>query len=102
MILQLKYNPLDQSYPDNEIFVSNENIPLQSYKAERHIWDYVVTDSDNERKFVEELDGADEVVVYAKLPDRFQIPTPFGSYNPDWAIAFNKVNRTGFVGDFFI
>ena len=56
MVIQgLKYNPLDSTYPDNEIFVSNENIPLQAYKAERHIWDYVVTDSDNERKFVEEL-----------------------------------------------
>ncbi len=102
MVIQgLKYNPLDSTYPDNQIFVSNENIPLQSYKAERHIWDYVVTDSDNERKFVEELDGADEVVVYAKLPDRFQIPTPFGSYNPDWAIAFNKdkVRQIYFVAE---
>ena len=102
MVIQgLKYNPLDSTYPDNEIFVSNENIPLQSYKAERHIWDYVVTDSDNERKFVEELDGADEVVVYAKLPDRFQIPTPFGSYNPDWAIAFHKdkVRQIYFVAE---
>lgn len=102
MVIQgLKYNPLDSTYPDNAIFVSNENIPLQAYKAERHIWDYVVTDSDNERKFVEELDGADEVVVYAKLPDRFQIPTPFGSYNPDWAIAFNKdkVRQIYFVAE---
>jgi type III restriction enzyme len=102
MVIQgLKYNPLDSTYPDYEIFVSNEYIPLQSYKAERHIWDYVVTDSDNERKFVEELDGADEVVVYAKLPDRFQIPTPFGSYNPDWAIAFNKdkVRQIYFVAE---
>lgn len=102
MVIQgLKYNPLDKTYPDNEIFVSNENIPLQSYKADRHIWEYVVTDSDVERKFVEELDGADEVVVYAKLPDRFQIPTPFGGYNPDWAIAFNKdkVRQIYFVAE---
>lgn len=101
VIQGLKYNPLDSTYLDNEIFVSNENIPLQAYKAERHIWDYVVTDSDNERKFVEELDGADEVVVYAKLPNRFQIPTPFGTYNPDWAIAFNKdkVRQIYFVAE---
>ena len=102
MVIQgLKYSPLDKTYPDNEIFVSNDNIPLQSYKAERHIWEYVVTDSDVERKFVEELDGADEVVVYAKLPDRFQIPTPFGGYNPDWAIAFNKdkVRQIYFVAE---
>ncbi|KXO85182.1 restriction endonuclease subunit R [Acinetobacter venetianus] len=102
MVIQgLKYNPLKDGYPENDIFVSNENIPLKSFKADRHIWDYVVTDSDNERKFVEELDGADEVIVYAKLPDRFQIPTPFGNYNPDWAIAFDKdkVRQVYFVAE---
>lgn len=102
MVIQgLKYNPLDSTYPDNEIFVSNENIPLQAYKAERHIWDYVVTDSDNERKFVEELDGEDHVVLKKKKKKRFQIPTPFGSYNPDWAIAFNKdkVRQIYFVAE---
>ncbi|MGL3056166.1 type III restriction-modification system endonuclease [Acinetobacter nosocomialis] len=102
MVIQgLKYNPLKEGYPENDIFVSNENIPLRSFKADRHIWDYVVTDSDNERKFVEELDGADEVIVYAKLPDRFQIPTPFGNYNPDWAIAFDKdkVRQVYFVAE---
>lgn len=101
VIQGLKYNPLKDGYPENDIFVSNENIPLKSFKADRHIWDYVVTDSDNERKFVEELDGADEVVVYAKLPDRFQIPTPFGNYNPDWAIAFDKdkVRQVYFVAE---
>ncbi|MCH7354689.1 DEAD/DEAH box helicase family protein [Acinetobacter sp. NIPH 1958] len=102
MVIQgLKYNPMKDGYPENDIFVSNENIPLKSFKADRHIWDYVVTDSDNERKFVEELDGADEVIVYAKLPDRFQIPTPFGNYNPDWAIAFDKdkVRQVYFVAE---
>ena len=28
--------------------------------------------------------------MYAKLPRSFHIPTPVGSYSPDWAIAFNK------------
>lgn len=102
MVIQgLKYNPLKEGYPENDIFVSNENIPLKSFKSDRHVWDYVVTDSDNERKFVEELDGAEEVIVYAKLPDRFQIPTPFGNYNPDWAIAFDKdkVRQVYFVAE---
>ena len=41
-----------------------------------------------ERKFAEDLDAAEEVCVYAKLPRTFQIPTPVGNYSPDWAIAF--------------
>lgn len=57
------------------------------------IQDYVFTDgtAENsvERRFAEDLDKADEVCVYAKLPRSFQIPTPVGNYAPDWAIAFN-------------
>ena len=36
------------------------------------------------------MDIDDKVVVYAKLPRGFQIPTPVGNYAPDWAIAFQK------------
>ena len=43
-----------------------------------------------ERKFAQDMDLAEEVCVYAKLPKGFAIPTPVGNYSPDWAIAFNK------------
>ena len=43
-----------------------------------------------ERRFAEDMDGAEEVSVYAKLPRGFAIPTPVGNYSPDWAIAFNE------------
>jgi type III restriction enzyme len=59
-------------------------------KLNRHIYDYVFTDSKNERNFVKELDTSAEVVVYAKLPRGFLIPTPVGNYNPDWAISFKE------------
>jgi len=36
------------------------------------------------------MDTDDKVVVYAKLPRSFQIPTPVGNYAPDWAIAFKE------------
>lgn len=56
--------------------------------------DYVFTDGiaekSIERKFAEDMDLDDKVVVYAKLPRGFQIPTPVGNYAPDWAIAFQK------------
>ena len=44
----------------------------------------------HKRKFVDGLDTASEVVVYAKLPRGFLIPTPVGDYNPDWAISFKE------------
>jgi type III restriction enzyme len=101
LVQNLAYRVLDEGYPENEIFITNENIPFDSYLAQRHVWDYVVTDSQTERSFVEELEQADEVVVYAKLPDRFQIPTPFGGYTPDWAIAFKqgKVRHLYFIAE---
>ena len=52
--------------------------------------DYVFSDSKGERQFAHDLDEASEVVVYAKLPRTFQIPTPVGNYAPDWAIAMKK------------
>ena len=39
---------------------------------------------------MQELDKSEEVVVYAKLPRGFLIPTPVGDYNPDWAISFKE------------
>jgi len=50
----------------------------------------VITESKVEREFVKELDTSNEVVVYAKLPRGFFIPTPVGDYNPDWAISFKE------------
>lgn len=73
-----------------DIFTERKEDLSKGFKANRHIYDYVFTDSTTERTFVGELDASNEVVVYAKLPKTFQIPTPVGNYNPDWAIAFNK------------
>ncbi len=73
----------------------------KAVKANHHIYDYVFTDSKNERDFVRELDASTEVVVYAKLPRGFFIPTPVGNYNPDWAIAFQegKVKHVYFIAE---
>ena len=64
----------------------------KAFLAKKAIQDYVFTDGSAEksieRKFAEDLDVAEEVCVYAKLPRTFQIPTPVGNYSPDWAIAF--------------
>lgn len=73
----------------------------KAFQAKHHIYDYVFTDSINERNFVSELDTSTEVIVYAKLPRGFFIPTPVGNYNPDWAIAFQagKVKHVYFVAE---
>ena len=61
----------------------------------------MITDSKIEREFVKELDTSTDVVVYAKLPRGFFIPTPVGDYNPDWAISFKEgaVKHVYFVAE---
>jgi len=67
---------------------SKQDFSQAGSPLKRHIYDYVVTQSKIERAFVTELDTSAEVVVYAKLPRGFFIPTPVGPYNPDWAVSF--------------
>jgi len=63
------------------------------------LYDYTVYDSDIEREFAKKLDADEDVKVFAKLPDWFKIPTPLGTYNPDWAVL---VEREGTKRLFFV
>ena len=101
IVEHLSYDPLEESHSVS-IFTQEKKEDLsKGFKATRCIYDYVFTDSTNERTFVGELDASSEVVVYAKLPKAFKIPTPVGNYNPDWAIAFQagKVKHIFFVAE---
>jgi type III restriction enzyme len=55
--------------------------------AQKTIVDYIAYDSDVEKDFAKILDDLEDVKLFMKLPDKFKIPTPVGSYNPDWAIV---------------
>jgi type III restriction enzyme len=58
--------------------------------TKRSIYEHVVYDSATERDFADALEKDDDVVLYAKLPGWFKVPTPLGTYNPDWAVLVNK------------
>ena len=92
IIEHLAYDPVEDKF-NLDIFTAGQtkqDFSKAGDKLQRHIYDYVLTDSKVEREFVKELDTASEVVVYAKLPRGFLIPTPVGDYNPDWAITFKE------------
>ena len=92
IIERLSYDNIAETH-DIDIFTtgqSKQDFTKASEKLKNHIYDYVITDSKVERAFVKELDTSTEVVVYAKLPRGFLIPTPVGDYNPDWAISFRE------------
>lgn len=103
VIEHLTYNMLDSEF-DTTIFTANQTrqeLGEDDKKLQKHIYDYAVTDSLTERAFLKKLEEQAEVVVYAKLPGGFFIPTPLGNYNPDWAIAFTEksVKHVYFVAE---
>ena len=50
------------------------------------VYEKVVYESATEAHFANQLKKNTAVKVYAKLPGWFPVPTPRGSYNPDWAV----------------
>lgn len=95
IVEHISYNQTDGIY-DSAIFTAEKSSQSfdKAFRATKAIQDYVFTDGSAEksieRRFAEDLDNAEEVCVYAKLPKGFHIPTPVGNYSPDWAIAFNE------------
>ena len=96
----IEYDTIEGSY-DSSIFATEKRPYAEAYEAEKAIQNYVFTDGNVERKFAQDLDGRDEVLIYAKLPRGFAIPTPVGNYASDWAIVFRegKVRHIYFVAE---
>ncbi|MBQ8672967.1 MAG: DEAD/DEAH box helicase family protein [Bacteroides sp.] len=101
IVEHIHYNITEGKY-DSDIFTVKSKMDFdRAYEAKKHVTDYVFSDSKGERQFAHDLDEASEVVVYAKLPRTFQIPTPVGNYAPDWAIAMkrNEVKHIFFIAE---
>jgi type III restriction enzyme len=87
----IKYQKIgDESYFAQELFQQEE---LMGYlrnilkDTKKSVFEHVVYESAGvERTFAEQLEKNETVKVYAKLPAWFKVPTPLGSYNPDWAV----------------
>ena len=90
----IKYQKVgDGHFYAQELFADNE---LTGYLrnmlqgTQRSVYESVVCDSGTERTFAEALEANEDVVLYAKLPGWFKVPTPLGAYNPDWAILLEQ------------
>lgn len=100
IVEHIAYNRIAGKY-DSSIFTGQRLNVNKVIEAKKHITPYIAFDSEGERQFAEALDGATEVQVFAKLPRKLKIPTPVGSYAPDWAIVFNDgtVRHVFFVAE---
>lgn len=59
---------------------------LTALEVNKSVYEYVVYESEVERKFAQRLDEREDIKLFVKLPGWFEIDTPVGKYNPDWAI----------------
>ena len=104
IVQQITYNKLTETH-STDIFTEPNmkgQLGVNAMISPKHLYDYLIFDSKaSEQKFAEELEAANEVVLYVKLPRGFYINTPVGKYNPDWAIAFDsaKVKHIYFVAE---
>jgi len=87
----IKYERLPGGGPDAAwemlLFKHEELVNyLNALQVNRSVYEYVVYDSEIEREFAQKLDQREDIKLFVKLPAWFEIDTPVGRYNPDWAI----------------
>jgi len=90
IVNHISYHKRNEQYDAATVFTNIPNVPQNTTLYHKHIYDYLATDSGIEKKFAAELEQHEEVVVYAKLPKNFVVPTPIANYTPDWAIVIDK------------
>ena len=68
--------------------------------ADKTIYEnYIPLDSSVESQFAKDCESSENITFYFKLPYWFKIPTPIGSYNPDWAVVFRGEKKIYFVAE---
>jgi type III restriction enzyme len=85
----LTYAPTGELYPlDAFEDIVRKHLPVQP-TPNRGVYDGVFCDSNSsaERRFAMEADGDPQVLCFIKLPDFYEIPTPFGNYTPDFGLV---------------
>jgi type III restriction enzyme len=87
----IKYEKIDGSGPETEwemlLFKNEELINyLTALQVDHSVYEYVVYESEVEREFAKRLDQREDIKLFVKLPGWFEIDTPVGKYNPDWAV----------------
>lgn len=80
-------------------FFMNEHTFVVKNADKTIVTDYMPLDSDTEKQFAQHCESNADVRLYFKLPTGFEIPTPIGNYNPDWAVVMNHHEKVYFVAE---
>lgn len=100
----IKYEKINGASYEMKLFEAQE---IEAYlsnlfevtREEKTIYNYIEIDSNStpERNFARDCEVDESVKFFFKLPRGFKIPTPLGTYNPDWAVIFENDQRVYFV-----
>ena len=90
IINNIVYHKTEERHEASTVFTNDKTALRESEQLSKHIYDFLTTDSQIEANFAQELEAQNEVIVYAKLPKSFFVPTPVANYSPDWAIVIDK------------
>lgn len=85
--LETEYYKAEEIFDDTDLIANIEKNAIET--PNKHIFDHLVYDSQIERRFAEDAENDPDVKLYAKLPSRFTIDTPYGKYNPDWVLVID-------------
>lgn len=106
MIDGIKYKKIGNSEYEMHLFEEQE---LETYlndfsftvsDSSKTVYEeHIPLDSAVENQFANDCETSEQVKFYFKLPNWFTIPTPIGSYNPDWAIVFEDDAKVYFVAE---
>jgi len=108
----VKYERIQSHGPEAEwemmLFKNEELINyLTALQVNKSVYEYIVCDSEVEFEFSKRLDEREDIKLFVKLPNWFEVDTPVGKYNPDWAIVKHDdktlylVRETKGTKDFF-
>jgi len=94
VINNITYYKTEERHDAKTVFTNDKFVSRKNEILQKHIYDYLTTDSGVESDFAQALENLKEVTVYAKLPKSFYITYPGANgeakYSPDWAIVFDK------------
>jgi len=89
----------DVTTPLNKTLLEAQPLESDTQDPKGDAFSCVMSDSEVENTFAHECSLDPRVRFFFKLPGKFKIATPLGTYNPDWAVVFENEERVYFVAE---
>tara|TARA_B100001741_G_scaffold892_1_gene754 strand:+ start:4743 stop:7424 length:2682 start_codon:yes stop_codon:yes gene_type:complete len=106
MIDGIKYQKISgiqyemKEFQNSELEFYLNEYTFEVKESEKTIYEtHIPLDSVTENTFAKDCESNKKVKFYFKLPYWFKIPTPIGSYNPDWAVVLNSDAKVYFIAE---